>query len=105
MHTAAPATGEDRGDGGRVAPGDGLAFAGLRAQAALVRVHRVAEADPRHGLARLDLLPRSTGGVRAWVELHVTERAQLDPRGMGSAAAAVWGGGRRTGAGTRPPAD
>ena len=35
-YTAAPATGEDRGDGGRVTPGDGLAFAGLRAQAALV---------------------------------------------------------------------
>lgn len=46
--------------------------------------HHVEEADPRYGLAGLSFLPRSTGGVREWVELHVTDRAQLDPRTRGT---------------------
>ena len=42
--------------------------------------HHVEEADPSYGLVGLSFMPRSTGGVREWVELHVTEHAQLDPR-------------------------
>ena len=29
-------------------------------------------------------MPRSTGGVREWVELHVADHAQLDPRTRGT---------------------
>lgn len=42
--------------------------------------HHVEEADPSYGLVGLSFMPRSTGGVREWVELHVTDHAQLDPR-------------------------
>ncbi len=46
--------------------------------------HHVEEADPAYGLVGLSFMPRSTGGVREWVELHVTDRAQLDPRTRGT---------------------
>ncbi|MGN6187980.1 MAG: amidase [Conexibacter sp.] len=46
--------------------------------------HHVEEADPNYGLLGLSFMPRSTGGVREWVELHVTDRAQLDPRTHGT---------------------
>ena len=46
--------------------------------------HHVEEADPHYGLVGLSFMPRSTGGVREWVELHVTDRAQLDPRTRGT---------------------
>jgi amidase len=46
--------------------------------------HHVEEADPRYGLVGLSFMPRSTGGVREWVELHVSDRAQLDPRTRGT---------------------
>jgi len=46
--------------------------------------HHVERADPRYGLAGLSFMPRSTGGVREWVELHVTEHEQLDPRTRGT---------------------
>ena len=46
--------------------------------------HHVEEADPRYGLVGLSFMPRSTGGVREWVELHVPDRAQLDPRTRGT---------------------
>lgn len=42
--------------------------------------HHVEEADPRYGLVGLSFMPRSTGGVREWVELHVGDHGQLDPR-------------------------
>ncbi|HEX5146729.1 MAG TPA: amidase family protein, partial [Conexibacter sp.] len=46
--------------------------------------HHVEEADPTYGLVGLSFMPRSTGGVREWVELHVADRAQLDPRTRGT---------------------
>jgi amidase len=46
--------------------------------------HDVEEADPQYGLVGLSFMPRSTGGVREWVELHVSDRAQLDPRTRGT---------------------
>jgi amidase len=46
--------------------------------------HHVEEADPAYGLVGLSFVPRSTGGVREWVELHVADRAQLDPRTHGT---------------------
>jgi amidase len=46
--------------------------------------HHVEEADPSYGLVGLSFMPRSTGGVREWVELHVADRAQLDPRTHGT---------------------
>jgi amidase len=46
--------------------------------------HHVEEADPAYGLVGLSFMPRSTGGVREWVELHVNDRAQLDPRTRGT---------------------
>lgn len=46
--------------------------------------HHVEQADPGYGPAGLSFLPRSTGGVREWVELHVTDHAQLDPRTRGT---------------------
>ncbi|HXE46567.1 MAG TPA: amidase [Conexibacter sp.] len=46
--------------------------------------HHVEQADPRYGLVGLSFMPRSTGGVREWVELHVSDRAQLDPRTRGT---------------------
>lgn len=46
--------------------------------------HHVEEADPTYGLVGLSFMPRSTGGVREWVELHVTDHAQLDPRTHGT---------------------
>ncbi len=46
--------------------------------------HHVEEADPRYGLVGLSFMPRSTGGVREWVELHVSDHAQLDPRTRGT---------------------
>jgi amidase len=46
--------------------------------------HDVEEADPRYGPVGLSFMPRSTGGVREWVELHVADRAQLDPRTRGT---------------------
>ncbi len=46
--------------------------------------HHVEEADPSYGLVGLSFMPRSTGGVREWVELHVTDHAQLDPRTRGT---------------------
>jgi amidase len=46
--------------------------------------HDVEEADPAYGLVGLSFMPRSTGGVREWVELHVSDRAQLDPRTRGT---------------------
>jgi amidase len=46
--------------------------------------HHVEEADPAYGLVGLSFMPRSTGGVREWVELHVGDRAQLDPRTRGT---------------------
>ena len=46
--------------------------------------HHVEEADPRYGLVGLSFMPRSTGGVREWVELHVSDRWQLDPRTRGT---------------------
>jgi amidase len=46
--------------------------------------HHVEEADPSYGLVGLSFMPRSTGGVREWVELHVDDRAQLDPRTHGT---------------------
>jgi amidase len=46
--------------------------------------HHVEEADPHYGLVGLSFMPRSTGGVREWVELHVTDRVQLDPRTHGT---------------------
>jgi amidase len=42
--------------------------------------HHVEEADPGYGLVGLSFMPRSTGGVREWVELHGPEPSQLDPR-------------------------
>lgn len=46
--------------------------------------HHVEEADPTYGLVGLSFMPRSTGGVREWVELHVSDHAQLDPRTRGT---------------------
>jgi amidase len=46
--------------------------------------HHVEEADPAYGLIGLSFMPRSTGGVREWVELHVSDHAQLDPRTRGT---------------------
>ncbi|HET6449213.1 MAG TPA: amidase [Conexibacter sp.] len=46
--------------------------------------HHVEEADPHYGLVGLSFMPRSTGGVREWVELHVADHAQLDPRTHGT---------------------
>jgi amidase len=46
--------------------------------------HHVEEADPSYGVVGLSFMPRSTGGVREWVELHVTDHAQLDPRTRGT---------------------
>lgn len=46
--------------------------------------HHVEEADPAYGLVGLSFMPRSTGGVREWVELHVSDHAQLDPRTHGT---------------------
>jgi len=46
--------------------------------------HHVEEADPHYGLVGLSFMPRSTGGVREWVELHVADRTQLDPRTRGT---------------------
>ncbi|HZV75433.1 MAG TPA: amidase [Conexibacter sp.] len=46
--------------------------------------HHVEEADPRYGLVGLSFMPRSTGGVREWVDLHVSDHAQLDRRTRGT---------------------
>ncbi len=69
---AAPAPHDGRGLGGRAESTDGLAFAGVRAQPALVASRDSASCRG------------STGGVREWVKLHVTDHAQLDPRSRGT---------------------
>jgi len=46
--------------------------------------HHLEEADPHYGLVGLSFMPRSTGGVREWVELHVPDHGQLDPRTHGT---------------------
>jgi amidase len=46
--------------------------------------HHVEEADPAYGLVGLSFMPRSTGGVREWVEMHVADHAQLGPRNHGT---------------------
>lgn len=46
--------------------------------------HDVEVADPAYGFVGASFMPRSTGGVREWVERHVADHAQLDPRTHGT---------------------
>lgn len=46
--------------------------------------HDVALADPSYGMVGASFMPRSTHGVREWVEQHVSDHAQLDPRTHGT---------------------
>jgi amidase len=42
--------------------------------------HEVEVADPSYGIVGASFMPRSTHGVREWVQRHVGDPAQLDPR-------------------------
>lgn len=46
--------------------------------------HHVDEADPSYGPVGLSFMPRSTNGVREWVEQNVIDHEQLDPRTRGT---------------------